>query len=308
MSVLTRGKKAAAGAAIVVLVSLFGAGWYFSSQVITPKMKAYDETYRMEVEAGKIIERDFKALPKEVFYVESPFGYRLHGLYIPASGSKKTVIIAHGITYTLMGSMKYVNIFRGRGFNVLVYDHRHHGRSGGDNVTFGVYEKHDMKAVMDWALAKAGPDSIVGVYGESMGAGIALEYAAMDDRAAFVIADCPYSDLTELLSFRLKADFGLPAFPMLPVASMVSKLRGGMFFSEVSPVRTIGSVRAPVFFIHGADDVYIPPAMSKKMYEMKKGPKKLYLAPAAGHAMAFWNNRKEYDLKVGEFLAEIGIR
>jgi fermentation-respiration switch protein FrsA (DUF1100 family) len=308
MSVLTRGKKAAAGAAIVVLVSLFGAGWYFSSQVITPKMKAYDETYRMEVEAGKIIERDFKALPKEVFYVESPFGYRLHGLYIPASGSKKTVIIAHGITYTLMGSMKYVNIFRGRGFNVLVYDHRHHGRSGGDNVTFGVYEKHDMKAVMDWALAKAGPDSIVGVHGESMGAGIALEYAAMDDRAAFVIADCPYSDLTELLSFRLKADFGLPAFPMLPVASMVSKLRGGMFFSEVSPVRTIGSVRAPVFFIHGADDVYIPPAMSKKMYEMKKGPKKLYLAPAAGHAMAFWNNRKEYDLKVGEFLAEIGIR
>ncbi len=47
---------------IVVLVSLFGAGWYFSSQVISPEMKAYDETYRMEVEAGKIIERDFKAL------------------------------------------------------------------------------------------------------------------------------------------------------------------------------------------------------------------------------------------------------
>lgn len=308
MAVLTRVKKAAAGAVIVVLVSLFGAGWYFSSQVISPKMKAYDDTYRMEVKAGKIIERDFKALPKEEFYIESPFGYRLHGLYIPIPGSEKTVIIAHGITYTLMGSMKYVNIFRGRGFNVLVYDHRHHGKSGGDNVTFGVYEKHDMKAVMDWALAKSGPGSIVGVHGESMGAGIALEYAAMDDRAAFVIADCPYSDLTELLSFRLKADFGLPAFPMLPVASMVSKLRGGMFFSEVSPVRTIGSVRAPVFFIHGADDVYISPAMSKKMYELKKGPKKLYLAPTAGHAMAFWKNRKEYDVKVGEFLAEIGIR
>ncbi len=127
-----------------------------------------------------------------------------------------------------------------------------------------------MKTVMDWASQKL-PGSIVGIHGESMGAGIALEYAAMDDRAAFVIADCPYSDLTELLSFRLKADFGLPAFPLLPAASMVSKLRGGMFFSEVSPVRTIGSVRAPVFFIHGADDVYISPAMSKKMYELKKG-------------------------------------
>ncbi len=60
-------------------------------------MKAYDETYRMEVEAGKIIERDFKALPKEEFYIESPFGYRLHGLYHSGPGSKKTVIIAHGI-------------------------------------------------------------------------------------------------------------------------------------------------------------------------------------------------------------------
>jgi fermentation-respiration switch protein FrsA (DUF1100 family) len=81
-----------------------------------------------------------------------------------------------------------------------------------------------------------------------------------------------------------------------------------LFFSDVSPVRTIGSLRTPVFFIHGADDTYIPPAMAKKMYEMKKGAKKLYLAPSSGHALSFWNNRKEYDAKIGEFLGEIGIR
>ncbi len=308
MTGFTRGKKIASGIVAFIIIALFGVGWYFSGLVMAPKMKEYDETYRIEVKAGKIVEAEFKALPKEEILIESPYGYRLHGLYIPVAGSRKTAIIAHGVTYTLMGSMKYVNIFRKRGFNVLVYDHRHHGKSGGDNVTFGVYEKHDMKAVVDWALAKTGPGSIVGIHGESMGAGIALEYAALDDRAAFIISDCSYSDLNEQLSYRLKVEFGLPSFPLLPVASLVSKLRGGMFFSEVSPVRTIESVRPPVFFIHGADDVYIPPEMSKRMYERKKGAKKLYLAPAAGHALAFWNNRKEYDAKVGEFLMEIGIR
>ncbi len=103
-----------------------------------------------------------------------------------------------------MGSIKYVNIFRGRGFTSSCTITGITAKSGGDNVTFGVYEKHDMKTVMDWALTKAGPGSIVGIHGESMGAGIALEYAAMDDRAAFVIADCPYSDLTELLASGLR--------------------------------------------------------------------------------------------------------
>jgi fermentation-respiration switch protein FrsA (DUF1100 family) len=308
MAKSSRLTKIALGVLAALIVTVFGAGWYFSSQVITPVMKDYDETYRIEIKAGKIVEKEFKALPIQEVFIDSPFGYRLHGLYIPVKNSKKTAIIAHGVTYTLMGSIKYVDIFRKRGFNVLVYDHRHHGKSGGENVTFGVYEKHDMKAVVDWALEKCGQDCLVGVHGESMGAGIALEYAAIDDRAAFIIADCSYSDLTELLSFRLKADFGLPSFPMMPVASLVSKMRGGMFFSEVSPLRTIDRLRMPVLFIHGADDTYIPPEMSRMMYERKKGQRMFFLAPNAGHALAFWNNRKEYDARVGEFLKEIGVR
>lgn len=286
-------------------VVLTAVGIYFSNVAIYPRRKSVQQTYDMEVEPGKIVPAEFEALPREEVHIRSPYGYDLYGLYFPLPGARKTVIICHGITYTLYGSVKYMGMFRRRGYNVLLYDHRYHGRSGGPNCSFGYYEKHDLKAVVDWVLARVGADSLVGTHGESMGAAIALQHAALDPRLAFVVADCPFASAEEQFAYRLRVEYHLPAFPLIPLASLITKLRAGWWFHEVSPLRVIEQVQTPVLFAHGQDDDYIPPQASERMYDRKPGLKRLYLAPHARHAEAYWNNQEEYDRQVGEFLAVV---
>ncbi len=292
-------------AAITLLLIIIGI--YFSNKIIYPKTWTHEDSYKYEVENGKLDKEWYDSLPEEEVEIDSPFGYKLYGYFFPVEDSKKTIIICHGITYTLYGSVKYMRMFYDRGYNVLIYDHRNHGRSGGSNTTLGYFEKSDLQACTDWVFNRCWFDSRIGIHGESMGAAIALQYAAMDPRISFVIADCPFSSLKSLLSYRLKQDFRLPAFPLLHVASFISKLRTGAYFGQVSPIKAVEKIEVPVFFIHGKDDTYIKPEMSQQMYDAKKGYKKLYLAPNAKHAGSYWNNREEYTKLVNEFLDDIGM-
>lgn len=289
---------------VLLAVLLLSVAVFFSFRVLNIKRFTYEETYDMELQAGRIDRELFERLPKEEVFIPSPYGYKLHGLFIPAEGSNRTVIIVHGVTISLMGSVKYMDLFRKRGYNVLLYDHRRHGRSGGNTTTYGLYEKYDLKACVDWVLERCGSDCLIGIAGESMGAATALQHAAIDHRAAFYVADCPYSDLWEQLRYRLKVEYGLPPFPLLHLTSFVCWLRCGLRFGSVSPIRDIRNVRTPIFFVHGQDDLYVPTEMSVEMHRVKPGMKKLYLAPNAKHAEAYWNNREEYDRLVGEFLQE----
>jgi uncharacterized protein len=290
-----------------ILLAIVAASYHFSSKVIKPHTLPVEFTYQHEVEDGKIVEAEFNAWPREEVRIRSPYGYDLFGLWFPLPGARKTTIICHGITWTLYGSVKYMPLFRKRGYNILIYDHRNHGCSGGHDTTFGYYEKHDLSAVVDWVLAHCGADCRVAVHGESMGAGIALQHAAIDPRVACYVADCPYADLPELLRFRLRQDYHLPPFPLLTLALWFARLRSGADLRQVSPARDMPRIETPILFMHGRDDDYIPPQMSESMYAAKAGPRGLYLAPNAGHAQAFWNNQEEYDRILGEFLEGLGL-
>lgn len=294
--------------AIVFASLLVFGGFKFSSIAIKPKTYDYDYTYNKSIENEEFDPEEFKKLTGKELKIKSPYGYDLHAIFFPVEGSKKTVIFAHGITWSLWGSIKYMEIFTKRGFNVLLYDHRNHGKSGGKNTTFGFHEKHDLKTLVDWVISQTGEGSIIGTHGESLGAATVLQHLGIDKRIAFCIADCPYSDLTELFKIRLREDYKLPFWALLPVASLFTRIRTGFFIGDVSPIKEIRKEKTPIFFIHGSQDSYIPNTMSKEMYNAKKiGIKKLYIAPNADHARSLMENREEYDRKVGDFLRETGI-
>jgi pimeloyl-ACP methyl ester carboxylesterase len=290
-----------------VLILLLAVSFWFAVQVVLPKMVSVKRTYDIEVENGRLDESQFNKLPKLEVTIQSPFGYNLFGILFPVEGSKKIVLISHGFRYGLYGSVKFLNLFLPRGYSVLLFDLRHHGRSGGSNVTFGWKEKHDVKTWVDWSINNYGAEG-VGSMGESLGAGVALQHAAIDPRLAFVIADCPFSDLQQLLRFNLKKKYHMPGFPLIQLANFWCWLLTGMTFARVSPIRNITEMTTPLFLAHGMQDDFIPASMSRDLYAAKiKGIRRLYLAPNAGHAEAYWKNQEEYHHLVGEFLKDTKV-
>jgi alpha-beta hydrolase superfamily lysophospholipase len=113
---------------------------------------------------------EFDAWVKEDVHIHSPFGYGLFGQFFPLPNAKGTILILHGHTYTLYGSVKYMGMFRERGFNVLLMDNRFHGRSGGPNCTFGFREREDLAAWLEWLRSEKHPAHPIGLMGESLGA------------------------------------------------------------------------------------------------------------------------------------------
>jgi fermentation-respiration switch protein FrsA (DUF1100 family) len=292
--------------AIVVLLIILGLSYYFARMIIFPKVYPYEEVYQIQVDQGTLDPTDWGSWEKEEIWIESPRRYQLHGYWLPVENATGTVIIVHGITVNLYASVRYIKPFRRRGFNVLVYDHRNHGKSGGSFTTYGFLEKEDLKVVVDWVERQTGHGNIIGTHGESLGAATCLQHAAIDPRISFVVSDCSFADLADELYYRLRKEYRLMGWVLIPIASVFVRLIGGFWIQAISPVKAVQEVETPVLIIHGAEDDYIPPSHAERIFASKKrGTKKLFLAPHADHAESQPVNPTLYDQKIGEFLTDV---
>ncbi len=297
---------------LALIVFLLGTGLlylgqHFTNKAIFPVTKNHEEARAIETEYNPEPLAFFDGLIKEPIEIQTDRGFLLKGYWIPNEGSKKTIVFAHGITYNLYGSVKYLMPFYKWGFNVLLYDHANHGISGGDVTTFGYYEKMDLKRVIDEAIKLSGEGAIIGTHGESMGAATVIQHAAIDERVAFVVADCPFQSAYDVFAYRLKVEYHLPAFLVLPTASLFSYIKTKAWFGDMSPMASLEKVTIPMFFVHGLSDDYIPVAHSKALFDAKKGPKAFYWVEQAKHAGAYTTNPKRYCSELLKFLKDNGI-
>lgn len=290
----------------VLGVGLIGSSYKILQNVVKPKTTDYHENYFRELEFGRFTEEEFHQMPKHEFNIPSDEGYDIHGYFFD-NKSKKTVIIIHGITINLWSSMKYVKMFYERGFNVCIYDHRNHGLSGSDYTTLGLIERYDAKQVIRYVKELVGEDSVVGLHGESMGAGTAMMTLSVSGDIDFLIEDCGYSTMYEELKVRLKADHKLPAFPFLFLANGIMKIRYGLNLFKETPLKAVSESEVPVLFIHGGQDTYVPTYMVYDLFEAKIGPKELHVFDMAKHACSYLENREEYEQIIEDFLIKYGF-
>jgi uncharacterized protein len=291
----------------LLLILLSVSGYYLARIAVLPEVHPSEETYRVEIEKGRLDPQEFEAWERKELHLPSKFGYDLYALYFPLSGSQRCVVLSHGHTWSLYGMVKYARLFRQRGYNLLLYDLRYHGKSGGKNMTFGFYEQHDLRLMVDWAFRQMGPGGMVGTMGESLGAAITLLEAANDPRLNFVISDCAFSDLNELLTYRKQEMFPwLPNWPFMPLTDLFSFFITGMRFKDVCPLQAAARINIPALFIHGLEDRYIPTPMGEALYAAKNnGYRQLYLAPGARHAESLVKNKEAYEEVLDEFLNRV---
>lgn len=247
----------------------------------------------------------FDALHKEEITITSADGLRLHAFYIePYPESKKVVIVMHGYAALFIHNLPQAEMFIEQGCNVLLVSQRAQGRSEGRYVTFGYREKDDLDQWVEWAAHRKGNGVTIGLFGQSMGGATVLEYASMNRRAQFIIADCPYSDMTDLMR-RQFAKRHLPPGIAVSFVNFVMQRRLGFRMSDVSPIRSVRGAAVPILWIHGGEDHLIPASMSQAMYDVKQGKKRIWIVPGAKHADMYALQPEEYREVVREFLAGI---
>jgi uncharacterized protein len=295
---------------IFVTVNLAGiyAGNIFYKKAFEIDTKKELDQY--ELNKSTFSEKRFNTLHKEEVSVTSNVNnYKLYGTYIKNSkATKDTVILVHGLSGSRYTVLKYIDMYIDRGFNVLIYDSRDHGFSGGQNITYGFNEKFDLDRWVNWVYAR-NKGGIIGVHGESMGAATALLHSKLNEdkkRVSFYIADSSYSDLIELFKMKLSEDYNIKskfaANALLFYVDKINKIKNQFNLEEVSPKGIIKDVTTPVLFIHGQSDSFVPPNMTEEIYEQKQASKELYIAPDSQHVQAVLKNRDEYKEKVYGFL------
>jgi pimeloyl-ACP methyl ester carboxylesterase len=205
-------------------------------------------------------------------------GVDLVGWKLAARGAARgTIVYLHGVADNRASSLGAAHLTE-RGFDVVAYDSRAHGRSAGEACTYGFYEKRDLRRVID-ALDRRPVIAI----GSSLGAAVALQAAAEDERIRGVVAAESFSDLRTIATERAPRILTRGA---IQKAFAIAEAEGRFVVADVSPVRAAARIRVPVLLLHGADDRETPPAHSQRIFDALAGPRQLVVVPGAGHNQA----------------------
>ncbi len=288
----------------IAVLLFFAVGIHISNLTSKPKIYSYEE---LETELKK---NNFKLASYDDYNYEdvnitSKYGYNIYGRFIQNANSNKTVIIVHGFTANLIASARYIDLFYSKGYNVLTYDHRFHGQSGKAFCSMGFYEQHDLITCVDWVFDKVGANSTVGLHGESMGASTSIMAAGLDDRIAFVVADCGYSNFYSEAAYQLEFSKKIPEKPFMYFAELVNKIKYKFSYSQISPLNALKTAKAPILFIHGDKDIVTLFENSVEMHRVYNGEKHLLINENVAHAQSILKCNEIYYETVHNFLTNI---
>ncbi|MEL7237847.1 MAG: alpha/beta fold hydrolase, partial [Planctomycetota bacterium] len=161
-----------------------------------PFFMAAAMTYRPKVVSNET-PLSLVRLPFEEANFTAADGTKLHGWWIAAGDAQSklrsplrstrkdaTVVLVHGLGGGKFDVLPSATVFEAAGYDVLLFDLRAHGASGGNLTSFGDAERLDVAAAAKWAREKAPDQPVLGV-ALSMGGAAAVSAREADGDPVF---------------------------------------------------------------------------------------------------------------------------
>jgi pimeloyl-ACP methyl ester carboxylesterase len=231
-------------------------------------------------------------------------GVSLRGWFVPASRRAPTIILIPGYKDGRVTMVPYARFLHAAHFNVLLYDPRGTGGSGG-SFTAGLREVRDVQgAVRFLARRRDLKNKRVGLLGVSMGAGVDIVAAARLSAVRATIADSAYVNQHALLDGLDSIHVRRITIPLLPLGPWTVEHVLGVPLAGFSPLAAISHI-APraVMLIHSRHDQNptTPLSGALRLYRAAQQPKSIWIAPRGGHAGAFSAQPREYARRADAF-------
>ena len=296
--VLARRRYRIAILVVMVVVVLYGSVSFLIAQGVTNASRKPQEQ----------IPSDFNLVSEDVEFFSRRGDVKLSGWYLPGDDSGPHLIFVHGIGSVRSGDKAVGLAARivGLGYNVLMFDLRGHGSSGGDKVSGGFYERADVLGAFDYLLRRGVDIGRVGLMGFSMGAATSIMAAAQEPRITALAADSTYANASELIAREAARKTPIPGW-LTPVFMPASKLMAngiyGIDIGSLVPEESVADLGYPVLVIHGTEDKRIPLEQGQRVADAAKEGSSIWLVPEVDHVDAFLTYPDEYTERVDEYFS-----
>ena len=281
--------------AILLVLAYAGVSYFIASGVTRAERVDFEDhpaDYRLDYEDVEFVSRKGDVI--------------LKGWYLPSHSCEASVVLVHGITAnrTSREATRIAARLVEECFNVVLFDLRAHGASGGDRITGGIDEAEDVLGAYDYLRSRGAHPHRIGVLGRSMGAGAAVLAAAAEPDIQALVLDSAYAKVNDLISFEIARKTPVPewaASVFIPGASLFANMLYGIDLSKLAPEQAIKSVDMPILVIHGDADTRIPTEHGLRVHEAAHAQSEMWLVPDTDHAEAFYIFPDEYIQRVASY-------
>jgi len=178
----------------------------------------------------------------------------IKGWFIPSKEPQaKTLILLHGYPAD-KGDILPAMAFLHPEFNLLLFDFRYCGESGGHYSTVGKNEVLDLLAALKYLHTRDIHE--VGVWGFSLGGAVALMTAPQAPAIKAIVAESAYAHLDWLA----EEYYSIPLlrYPLIELTRLWAWLFLDYDLKQVSPAKAAEYLKIPIFIIHSRQDQVIP--------------------------------------------------
>jgi pimeloyl-ACP methyl ester carboxylesterase len=263
--------------------------------------------------------RDYDCVPQirygrlEPLTLFTSDGLRLHAWVLLARKASPDdwVLLLHGYRSDRTVVQNRARFFSRRGYNVLLLHFRGHGSSERARISYGFYERLDVKAAFDFIRSlRPGRDVRIGINGISMGAAAAAYAVGQGDiDPVWMVLESCYDNIRHALANRIARRVGewatpIFAWPVEQIVEQIMRLRA----EDLDPAKALEKARCPVLVLAGDSERVLKLMEIEYLYGCLPEPKRLELFPGAGHNDLLAHDPKRFARAVRSFLRDYAPR